>query len=513
MSFSFLLLAMLPPPEVGLTSEQRFAAAPILAAKIDALVEQHWQAEQIPPASRCDDGAFLRRVSLDLAGRIPTPREARAFAAETAPDKRGRAIRRLMESPEYSLHLGRVLNEMIQEKYASDSEFLEYVRSSVAEHKPWDRMFREILVGPWDTKERKRADRFLQRRIGSLDDLTNDTARVFFGVNVSCAKCHDHPLVQDWKQDHYYGMASFFNRTQGQRGNALTEKAAGDVQFVTTKGERRTAKVMFLSGRVIEEKAEKPPQVPSRREQLVQIALMEKGFFSRAIVNRLWAYFLGRGLVQPVDQMHSANPPSIPGLLEYLADDLAANRYNLDRLIAGLVSSRVYQLASVLDGGDPGDKHFAVARLKPLTPQQYALSMILAAGESTFDDAATAEARAKRYRELEGQAGALTRQEMLDPRTDRFQSSAAEALFLSNNQEAQRLTAKSGNNLVSRLSAMKDVGQIVEAAVWTVLSRAPDAEERLQLSRWLKEHGSDRAKACSQLVWALLTSAEFRFNH
>ena len=284
--------------------------------------------------------------------------------------------------------------------------------------------------------------------------------------------------------------------------------------FVTTAGQRRTARMMFLSSKVIDEgqtkKATKGPF--SRREQLVKVALEEKTFFSRAIVNQLWAFFIGRGLVHPVDQMHSANPPAVEGLLEWLSDDLTANRHDLDRTIAGIVSSRVYQLSSVPAGNDPGSEHFAVARLKPLSPQQYAFSMILATGDGAFDQT-TGDARKKSYRELDNQAGSLTRLGLFDPRTDRFQSSATEALFLSNHPEAQRLVAKSSKNLVARLAGMKDDREVVESAAWALLSRAPDAEESTLLARWLVERGPDRAKACGQLVWALLTSAEFRFNH
>jgi hypothetical protein len=409
---------------------------------------------------------------------------------------------------------------MIQDRYAGDPEFLEYLRASVAERKPWDQLFREVLLGPWDTKERKRADRFLVRRLASLDDLTNDTARVFFGVNVSCARCHDHPLAPDWTQDHYYGMASFFNRTSFPllKGLAsVSEKSSGDVTFVTTRGERRTAKMMFLSGRVIDEPpppADSDKKAPkfSRREQLVKVALEDKTFFSRALVNRLWAYFLGRGLVHPVDQMHSGNPPSIPEVLDALAEDLVAHGYDVDRLVAALVSSRAYQLASKWSGpGDaPGEKHFARARLRPLTPQQYALSLLLATGDGTFDQS-EGEPRGKRYRELEGQAAALTK--ALDARTDRFQSSTTEALFLSNHPDVQRLTAAAGNNLAARLVALTDAGQVADAAVWTVLSRPPEADEQAELVKWLDGHKDDRARACGELVWALMTSAEFRFNH
>jgi hypothetical protein len=519
-----LLLVALPCADPPAPSPDRLADAAALAARVDALTEKHWQKHHLQTAAAAGDTEFLRRITLDLAGRIPTHREATAFVADSSADKRARTIRRLMESPEYALHLGRVLDDMIQDRYAGDPEFVEYLRSAVAEHKPWDQVFREVLLGPWDTKEYKRADRFLVRRLNSLDDMTNDTARVFFGVNVSCARCHDHPLAPDWTQDHYYGMASFFNRTGVPLLKGLvsvSEKSSGEVMFVTKQGKQRTAKMRYLSGQVIEEPApmEPPPgkkAVPfSRREQLVKVALEEKHFFSRAIVNRLWAYFLGRGLVQPVDQMHSANPPSIPAVLDALAEDLVEHRYDLDRIVAAIVSSRAYQLSSTWTGpGDaPAEKHFARARVRPLSPQQYALSLLLATGDGTFDQTAEGEPRAKRYRELEGQSAALLRSQALDARSDRFQSSTTEALFMSNHADVQRLTAPSGNNLTARLAALADNGQAVDLAIWTVLSRAPEADERAYLVKWLDEHKQDRAKACGEMVWALMTSAEFRFNH
>jgi hypothetical protein len=512
-----VLLGLVAGPQ-DVPPVDRFADAPVLAARIDGFVEKHWQEQGVKPAALTDDLAFLRRVTLDLAGRIPTVQEATAFADDRSPDKRSQAVRRLMESPEYALHLGRVFDDMVQGKFAGEAEFVEYLRAAVAAHKPWDQMFREMMLGPWDKQELKPANRFLARRANNLDDLTTDIARVFFGVNISCAKCHDHPLVLDWKQDHYYGMASFLNRTyegskgKGARNTEVTEKPASPVQFVTTKGERRTAKPMFLSGRIVEEPAKSTTYSP--REQMVQVALEEKQFFSRAIVNRLWEYLLGRGLVSPVDQMHSANPPAVPDVLEWLADDLATHGYDLDRLIAGIVSSRVYQLASLKaeSARQPAETAFARAPLRPLTPQQYALSLLLATGDGTYDQTSEASARAKRYRSLEGQCGSLLKSGSLDARTDRFQSSTTEALFMSNHAEVQKLVTPAGNNLVARLVALTDTKQLVETATWSVLGRPPQPEEQAYLGKWVDGH-KDRAKACGELVWALLTSAEFRFNH
>jgi hypothetical protein len=248
------------------------------------------------------------------------------------------------------------------------------------------------------------------------------------------------------------------------------------------------------------------PDAPTRRQQLVEVALEERTYFSRAIVNRVWAYFFGRGLVQPLDQMHAANPSAVPGLLEWLGDDLATHGYRLDRLVAGIVSSRAYQLASTRgDGESSHDPYFARAMLRPLTPHQLALSLAVATGE---EGTLTAE----RYRRLESQAASLARAGRLDTRSDRYQSSTTEALFLSNHPDVQRHVQPAGNNLAARLARCANTGELVETAAWAVLNRPPTVEERGYLAKWLDGH-RDRGRACGQLVWALLTSAEFRFNH
>jgi hypothetical protein len=505
----------------------RLVAAPQLAARIDALAEQCWREKGVRPVGLADDSTFLRRVTLDLVGRIPTYREAVTFAADRSASKRAQAIRRLLSCPEHALHLGRVLDDLIQEHYAGDPAFVEYLRAAVAAHKPWDRVFREVLLGPWDSPDRRGADRFLRKRVRSLDDLTNDTARVFFGVNVSCAKCHDHPLVSDWSQDRYYGMAAFFNPTYEaakDRGSpSLGEKATSDVTFTTTAGVRRSARMTFLTGRVVSDAlilATSQAPVRSsltvqRRAQLVQVALEEKTFFSRAIVNRLWASLLGRGLVHPVDQMHSANPPSVPGLLEWLAEDFAAHGYDLDCLVAGIVSSHVYQRASSRTGlvDEADEKVFARSRMRPLTPEQYAISLALATGNEAFDRTRTGLERVRQYRELEARVASLARSGALDAPADQFQSSPGEALFMSNAAEVQRLAQPAGHNLAARLAAVPDSRQLVDIAFWSVLSRPPAPEEHDHLMHWLDQHKQDRRGACAELVWALMASAEFRFNH
>lgn len=513
-------------------------AAQAAAAKIDEFLQDHWRNQEIQPAAPAEDAELLRRLTLDLIGRIPTASELDEFLADKSPDKRRGAIERLMAGPEFPLHLGRVLDDMIQGEYAGDEAFLDYLRRSFREHKSWDALFREIMVGPWDDELQQPANRFLDKRAKNTDTLTVDATRVFFGVDISCAQCHDHPLVFDWSQDHFYGMMSFFHRTTGGKGQ-VGEKKDGEVTFVSG-GKEKTAKVMFLSGRVFEAAAssgdgdadsgdngggKKATAAVSRRAQFVDAALSDRRFFSRAIVNRMWEYFFGRGLVSPVDQMHSANRPSVPGLLEWLADDFADGGYDLHRLVAAIVSSQAYQLNSrwEQDAEPPDAGHFAVARLRPLDRRQMAVSLLLAAGNARLSPTGEFDRRIETYTgvpglsqiqqrlALEDQAEALVRQ--FDPRTSEFQSSAGEALFLSNAPESQALFQAAGDNLPARLAGIEDPAQLVRSAVRAVLSRPATDEEIAELAAWLAEQGGDRAAACEQLVWALAASAEFRFNH
>ena len=513
-------------------SESVWSGAVQIAAEIDAHAERHWQAKGINPAGLVDDAGFLRRVTLDLAGRVPTYQEAIAFTQDASPDKRQQAVRRLLDGPEYPLHLANVLDEVIQGRLTGDREFIGYLRRMTADGRPWDAVFRQVLLGPWETPEDKVAARFLQRRVNSQDEMTNDAARAFFGVDISCAKCHDHPLVDDWKQQHYYGLLSFFSRTHemNDRPLPLGEKDAAEVTFLDTSGESHAAELMFLSGQTVDdpglgldprwqdrrlaaeaEKAYLPPAF-SPREELVRVALADERFFRRAIANRLWAFLLGRGLVHPVEQMHSGNPSSIPGLVEWLGDDLAANGFNLDRLMAGIALSRVYQRSSAWPSADepPAAEHFALAAVRPLTHQQYALSVTLALADESFAQAANDEERAARYRSLEDHSYGLV--DPLDRRREGFQSSASEALFMSNDPRIQQLARPEGNNLAARLAAIEDNASMIEAAFWTTLGRAPEEDERASAADYLVR-AADRRAACGHLVWALCTSAEFRFNH
>ena len=505
-------------------ADRSFAA---LTSEIDRRLSEHWQSKHITPAKLADDATLFKRVMLDLTGRIPTRSEweSRLKGDKPLADRWSQLVDELLRAPEFHLHYGAVLEEMLQGSAAGNADFTDYLRTSLRAGKRWDALFRELLVGPWDSPERKAATKFLEIRAKDLDRLTTDTTRVFFGVDVSCARCHDHPLVDDWKQDHYYGMASFFNRTGGGKGS-ISEKSEGDVTFKGPDGSQQTARVMFLSGSMVTDPAAENGQKPkvSRREQLVTVALAEQKFLSRSLVNRVWQQFFGRGLVHPVDQMHSANPSSVPGLLEWLADDFVNSGYDIQRLIGGIVSSRAYRLSSHWEQSAPlpAEADFAVRRLSPLSPRQYAFSLLVATGRASFAEPTSTETRIERltgttgahriaqYLAVEQQAASLLPQ--LDPVQD-GQASAAEALYLSNNSGVQTLVAADESTLASKLAAVEDPKQLAETVIRAVYCRAPRENEVDQLAKWLAEGNAPAKERAEQLVWALVTSAEFRFRH
>jgi hypothetical protein len=359
-------------------------------------------------------------------------------------------------------------------------------------------------------------------------------------VNVSCAQCHDHPLVADWKQDHFYGMKSFFARSF-DNGGFLAERELGVVKFQTTKGAGHDAKLMFLTGATVEtptlreptkeeakrdkdhfddfkkRKVAPPPPAYSVRAQLVALALRpdQRGFFAKAIVNRLWHRFFGRGLVTPLDQMHSENPPSHPELLDWLARDTSEHGYDLRRLIRGLVLSRAYARSSRWDGGGdpPAPQLFAVARARPLSPLQLATALRIATADPATLTGLKPDDFEKRIESLENSARGFA-SSLDQPTGEEVPIGVTESLLFSNGDKFRAEFLADGNDrLIGRLTKLADPAAVIDTAVLAVLSRPATDEERHLLGDYLVRRADRKAEACRQIVWALLAGAEFRFNH
>jgi len=532
-----------------LAVSSRSSAEELLPPDVDHYVDANLRLLKTEPAPRAADSVLLRRLTLDLAGRIPTANEARAYLESTAPDKRQRLVDRLMGSPSFQRHQVNVLDAMLMD--GTGGSVRSYLEEAVQENRGWDQVFRQLVM-PQQVKDpspaQKAATEFIKRRVGDLDNLTNEASVLFFGVNVSCAKCHDHPLVYDWTQDHFYGMKSFFNRTF-DNGDFLGERDYGMVSYKTTSGESRMAKLMFLSGAVLDEpesekpskdaeKKEKeqleeykkkkiPPPAPafSRRAQLVDVALrgkeqeqgkeQESSFFARSAVNRLFHRLTGQGLVMPLDQMHSGNPPSHPELLDWLARDFRQHGYDLPRMIRGIVLSETYARSSRWEESSerPNADLFAVANVRPLAPEPLGVALRLA---TTDPEQFPADLKQDEFeKRIEGiEKGGLSLARLFERPGRNFQVSVTEALLFSNDERIERdLLSSGGGRLVNRLVQIEDDEDLVQTAIWTVLSRPPDKEETELLTSYLAERKDRRVEACQQIVWALLTSSEFRFNY
>ncbi len=500
---------------------------------VDHYVEARLEEAAIPAARPASDVQFIRRLTFDLAGRIPTVEETRAFVASTRSDKRIDLVERLMSSPAFVRHQATEFDTMLMN--GTRGSVRPYLLTALAENRSWDRIYRDLMLPDDKDPKLKSAAEFLRQRVRDLDKLTAEVSAVFFGVNVSCARCHDHPLVADWKQDHFFGMKSFFSRTY-ESGGRLAERETGLVKFKTTKGEERQARLMFLTGKVVETdtlketpgeakksknpaaKSGPPPAPPkfSARAELVKLSLQpgQSDFFARSIVNRIWHRFFGYGLVMPLDQMHSENAPSHPELLDWLARDLVEHHYDLRRLIRGLVLSRAYGRDSLWEKGEaPSPALFAVARVRPLTPMQLAVSLRLAVTDpQTLSASSKPEELDKRLQGLEASAGSLAR--LFEQPGDDFQVGVSEALLFSNGAAIEKdVLADGSDRLLNRLKQCKSEDEAIDLAVRTILCRPPRDEERKLLGNYLKQRADRPIEARRQIVWALLTSAEFRFNY
>ncbi len=385
-----ILLALL----AGLAPDL-FAQVPPLHVRMDELVTQAHVGPMAPPAS---DGEFVRRIYLDLTGMVPSSAELAAFVADASADKRTKLIDQLLAGPRYVRHMANVFDVMWMErrpdKHVPAAEWQQYLLDSFAANKPYDQLAREVLSSDGtDAATRPAAKFFLDREV-EPNLLTRDIGRIFFGRDYQCNQCHNHPLIDDYLQPDYYGIFAFVNRTQLFTGKdkkaVLMDMADGEVSYQSVfdpaakgitwprvPGGKQVEEPKFNPG---EEYAVAPAKevrhVPkySRRLQLAAQIVPTNKPFNRNIVNRLWGHMLGRALVEPVEFQYAANPPSNPQLLETLADDFAATKYDIKGFLREIALSQAYQRAMDLPADIAAQAASAQARLAALEEEQKKLA-------------------------------------------------------------------------------------------------------------------------------------------
>lgn len=526
-------------------------ASPPLHADMDRHIAAGWTARRVQPAVPASDAEFLRRLSLDLTGTIPTAAAARAFLDDPAPDKRTRLVDRLLESPAYARHMQHVFDGVFLERqygnYVTDAEWQEYLRASFADNKPWDQLVRELLGADGADPKTRPALRFYtvrtvdSYRVLNPPQLTRDIGRLFLGVNLQCAQCHDHPTIDDFKQADYHGIKAFVDRLyffQGKAGDKplmlIAEKPTGDGKFYSVFDRKKLEQLavphlpggaavtdpVLAKGKeylVPPEKGAMPIPAYSRRARLAQLLTApEHGAFRRNAVNRFWELMLGRGLVHPVDLTHSGNPPSHPELLDHLGRHFAESKFDVKRLLREIALSRTYQLSSVPPQADARipPEAFAVAPLKPLRHHQLAFAVMQATGFADVQRTAVKDDKALYDRlaaQLKPFADAYARP--AGQPEGGFEPSLFQALFLGNGAPLNSWLKPQPGNLVDRLLKLTEPERVADELCLSVLTRRPTADETALIAGFLKDRTKDRALALQELAWALIASAEFRFNH
>jgi hypothetical protein len=532
-----------------------FAAEP--GPSLSEQIDQHIAAarldyEQIA-APVADDAEFLRRVYLDLTGTIPSVDQARTFFADTAPDKRAKVVDQLLAGAEYARHMQRefdvLLMRRLPSKHVPVAEWEKFLFDSFNANKPWDEVVRAMFTNDGSDPANRGPARFLLDREADITTVTRDISKLFLGANLECAQCHDHPQVDDFKQRHYYGVAAFFNRSFVFAGKdkpvVLAEKGDGEVTFEsvfemrdkTSTGPKSTPPRLFTSAAMSEPTFGKPEEsylvapadnvrpVPrySRRSKFAEVVVSaENRRFVRTTVNRIWAMLLGHGIVHPVDFDHTANKPSHPALLAHLTEEFAANGLDLKKLIRAIVLSKTYQRSSRMPEGKtaPPEDAFAQGQLKPLSPSQLCYALLQGTGQADTQRIALGANLNEEslFKALSGNEvhfvqlyGGLPGKPV-----ERFESTAAQVLFFSNNPVVLNLLPPQNGNLSDRMLKLPadNPKAVAEELYITSLTRLPTAEEAAEVEQYLAGlQGGDRNNAVYELVWAAVSSAEFRLNH
>lgn len=506
-----------------------------LTAAIDRQLKEQWEANGVTAAPHCSDEEFVRRVYLDLVGRVPTLVERHNFLNDQRDGKRKLLVQLLLTSEDYVQHMADTFDTLLmgrgdarEYRERTQYQWRTWLERVFRENRPWNNVVADVLLARPSSPEEQGAVWYLYERNGNHQAIAEAVAPAFFGIRIDCAQCHDHMVAGEIAQQHYWGLVAFFNRSKNEktkRGPRLAESAIGGFsEFANLEGASSPNVLTFLDSPIIEEKrpdkdakqedsddlylassVEGEPRVPkfSRRERFVKEIVQDHPMIARAFVNRTWAMIMGRGIVHPYDQMDSVHVPSHPELLDELADDFRSSGYDIRRLITAIMNCDAYQRASRRPDGVDDPSLFAQYLPRPLTAEQMSRSIQLGL-----------RGRFENHHPLVAQI----REKLPEVMPETVVTPIRESLFLTNNPALNQFIAESheADHLTVRASKMHSVVDAVNELSLTLLGRLPDVEERERLTDFLGEPVQDGTLSLSRLqhvVWAMITSAEFRFNH
>jgi len=517
---------------------------------IDREIKASWAKEKIATPAKASDPTFLRRIYLDLVGMIPTYEETTEFLKDTDPKKREKLIDKLLADPRFARQqahawdlamLGRK-NRLVEGTigYRNRERFRQWLVKQFEVNEPCDRIAAKILQAEEDGSQ------LFFAANNNTDEMVTSVSRFFLATQIQRAKCHDHPF-EPWTQKDYHGMAGFFVRTMvvevpgkpeitNQKGKQyrVGEKTVGEVTFTLPApnqkpGEKPAKKdkkdgvpirPKFLNGAELTEPEPpsgfvepklKPNEVPpkpafSRREKFIGwMTAKDNPYFAKAAVNRIWAQFMGRGFVHPVDDFNRQNEPSYPALLKAIESEFVARKFDLKWLVREIVNSEAYQVTDIGPATDALPKYYERARIRPLSVEELTASLHIATGpgvESALKSEPSAQMLQYLGEPTDGQG--------------RFQGSLSEHLFLHNGDQFRGMCRPDKGNLPEKLlMGAEDWNAKVERMFLSVLSRPANSEERERFVKYLSVETKDAKMASQRMedaMWVLVSCSEFRFN-
>ena len=497
--------------------------------------------EGLQPSKMSEDTEFLRRVHLDLTGKIPTPEEVLDFLKDGSSNKRQRKIQALLASEVYlDYWIDLWVNWLIGRRADSDDRRIGltyWVREALMENMPYNQFVQELVAAEGELRDNG-AGNYILRYDRSPVFLTSHTTRLFLGLPMQCAECHDHK-TEAWSQEDFYGIAAFFTGIESQRkGDLQTTDMIGNersmANFLITDKAENAIWVERLEKQVgphfLDGTAYKGARLKKREALATWMTHKSNPYFSQALVNRIWKHFMGRGFVEPIDGFGEENPPTHPELLKWLAKDFVIHGYDLQHLMRTILNSETYQRTSQTNERNKDDqRYYSHAYVKPLSAEQFFHSMLQA---TDFERLQEVRMKGLKKRGGEDRAGMLRQLERMK------REHLKKFLFLLDNGEMEEIEAFNGTipqalmmingDMVNDSADHEEYGSFVNYVLgkWrepmermayiylNVLSRLPTAKEKTYFRRYL-ERSLYRNKdlAYEDLYWVLLNSAEFSLNH
>jgi hypothetical protein len=499
---------------------------------VDTHILKKYQQLGLVPSELSSDTVFMRRVSVDICGTLPTPEEMTAFVADKDPQKRLKLIDRLLDRPEYAYEFAnkwadilKVKRNGVPQRAPGTYAFHAWIMEAIANDLPYDQFIRAVVAATGDETTHPPVVWYKEER--DLSALVDDTAQVFLGQRLACANCHHHPF-EKWSQDDYWGMASFYGRvarknvpipgSPNNRGDQLLRLYIKRDGSATNKRTGKPAAIKALDAPILDVTSGEDP-----RNQLVDWMVDPKNpFVAKALVNRYWAHFFGRGIVDPLDDMRVTNPPTNPELLNALAEDFIKHGYSLKHLVKTITGSRTYQLSAVPNEFNKNDKQ----NFTRFYPRRLSAEVMLDA-VSQVTDSPTAfggmpqdlhgprraimlpdESHGSYFLEVFGKPARTSSCEC--ERTN--DANLAQALHLLNSDEVQQKLSRAGGraDALAKDAKRPEADKVKELFMWCY-GRAPNAEQMQKALEHVAKLEKNKKQAYENLLWALVNTKEFLF--